>query len=62
MHDDVGRQFLQSLQVMTEGLFDEMPLLYAGCADVLVEQLAGRAGYECGDLRFSFHTCSFMKI
>jgi hypothetical protein len=55
MDKNVGRQFLQRPQVVTEGLFDEVPLLYAGRANVLVEQLTGRAGYNCGDLRFTFH-------
>ena len=55
MHHDVGRQLLQRLQVMPESLFDEVAFLHAGRADVSFEQLAGRAGYDGRDLRFSFH-------
>ena len=55
MHHDVGRQFLERLQVMSERLFDEVALLHAGCADVSFEQLAGRAGYDGRDLSFAFN-------
>jgi hypothetical protein len=51
--DDVCRQFLQGEQVVTKGLFDEVPLLDAGRAHVLVEQLTGRAGDDGRDLRFT---------
>ncbi len=55
MNDDIGRQFLQRLEVVPQRLLDEMPLLHAGCAHVSFEQLAGRPGYDCGYLSFSFH-------
>ncbi len=55
MHNDIGRQFLQRLQVVPEGLLDEVALLHAGRADVPFEQLAGRPGHERRDLRFSLH-------
>ena len=55
MYDDIDRQFLQRLQVVPEGLFDEVALLHAGGADVPFEQIARRAGHDCRDLSFSFH-------
>lgn len=55
MHDDVGRQLLERLQVMSKRLFDEVAFFHAGRADVLLEQVAGCAGHERRDLGFSRH-------
>jgi hypothetical protein len=56
MDDDIGRQFLQRLKVVTKGLFDEVALFHAGRADVPLEQLAGRAGDYGRDLSFPLQT------
>ena len=55
MRDNIGGQFLQGLEVVPQRLFDEMALLHPRCADVPLEQLAGRAGDDRRDLRFAFH-------
>lgn len=43
MYDNVGRQFLQCLEVMPKRLFDEVTFLNTGRANVAFEQLTGRA-------------------
>ena len=40
MHHDIGRQFLECPEVVSERLFHEMALLDASCPDVTLEQVA----------------------
>jgi hypothetical protein len=55
VHDDIDWQFLERPQVVPQRLFDQMTFLDTGRADMLLEQLTGRARHDCRDLSFSFH-------
>lgn len=52
---EVGRQFLQGVQVVPERLLDDVSLADAGCANVTLEKFFRRRRDECRDLGFFLH-------
>ena len=60
MHDDVGGKRVERLEVMQEGILDEVAFLDSGCANMLLQQHPGRGGNGRRDLGPSVHGYSFV--